>query len=114
MIEILVSPTPPRGEHPIPSFVGNGNAESMRKSGNGHHVDFEQFLNDIKTVVRDGEELLKAGVTEVKQRAMTGAKTTERAVRQHPYKTLGVVFGVGVLVGILATGLFSGDVVEID
>lgn len=81
----------------------------MRKSGNGHNVDLEQFLTDIKTVVRDGEELLKAGVSEAKQRAITGAKTTSRAVREHPYKSLGIVFGLGVLVGVLATGLFTGE-----
>ena len=44
----------------------------MRKTGNGHHIDLEQFLNDIKTIVRDGEELLKAGVSEVKERARIG------------------------------------------
>jgi len=81
----------------------------MRKSGNGHNVDLEQFLDDIKTVVRDGEELLKAGVSEAKQRAITKVKTTERAVRQHPYKSLGIVFGVGVLAGVLAVGLFTGE-----
>jgi ElaB/YqjD/DUF883 family membrane-anchored ribosome-binding protein len=81
----------------------------MRKSGNGHNIDFEQFLNDIKTVVRDGEELLKAGVSEVKQRAITGARTTNRTVREHPYKTLGIVFGLGVMVGILTSGVFTGE-----
>jgi ElaB/YqjD/DUF883 family membrane-anchored ribosome-binding protein len=81
----------------------------MRKSGNGHNIDFEKFLDHIKTVVRDGEEMLKAGVSEVKQRALTGAKTTNRAVHDHPYKTLGIVFGLGVLVGILAVGRFTGE-----
>lgn len=81
----------------------------MRKSGNGHNIDLEQFLADIKNVVRDGEELLKAGVSEVKERALTGAKTTRRAVREHPYKTLGAIFGIGVLVGVLAVGLFTGE-----
>ena len=81
----------------------------MRKSGNGHHLDLEQFLNEIKTIVKDGEELLKAGVSEVKQRAVTGAQTTDRTVREHPYKTLGIVFGLGVLVGVLTIGLFTGE-----
>jgi ElaB/YqjD/DUF883 family membrane-anchored ribosome-binding protein len=81
----------------------------MRKSGNGHSIDLEQFLADIKTVVKDGEELLKAGVSEVKQRALTGAKTTDRTVRAHPYKSLGAIFGLGVLVGVLAIGLFTGQ-----
>lgn len=86
----------------------------MRKSGNGHNIDFEQFLTDIKTVVKDGEELLKAGVSEVKQRALTGARATHRTVREHPYKTLGAVFGLGVVVGILAMGLFTGQEEEED
>jgi ElaB/YqjD/DUF883 family membrane-anchored ribosome-binding protein len=81
----------------------------MRKSGNGHNIDFEKFLDHIKTVVQDGEEMLKAGVSEVKQRAITSAKTTNRAVREHPYKTLAIVFGLGVMVGILATGRFIGE-----
>jgi len=75
------------------------------KSGNGDHVDLEQFVKDIKTVVQDGEVLLKAGITQVKRRAIAGAKSTDRTVRQHPYQTLGVVFGLGVFVGILAVNL---------
>lgn len=109
MIDMRISSQRLRGKHPIPSFVRNAKGEIMRKSGNGHNIDFEQFLNDIKTVVRDGEELLKAGVSEVKQRALTGAKTTNRAVREHPMKTLGIVFGLGVLVGILATHSLAGE-----
>jgi ElaB/YqjD/DUF883 family membrane-anchored ribosome-binding protein len=86
----------------------------MRKSGNGHSMDLEQFLNNIKTIVQDGEQLLKAGVSEVKQRAVTGAQTTNRAVREHPYQTLGIVFGLGVLVGVVAFGLFTGEEEEDD
>jgi ElaB/YqjD/DUF883 family membrane-anchored ribosome-binding protein len=78
------------------------------KSGNGHHVKLEQFLADIKTVVRDGEDLIKTGATEVKQRALAGAKTTERMVRDRPYQSIGVVFGLGVLVGLMAAGMFGG------
>jgi ElaB/YqjD/DUF883 family membrane-anchored ribosome-binding protein len=79
-----------------------------QKTGNGHSVDLETFLQDIKTVVRDGQELLKAGAGGVKQKAFAGARTTDRAIRQSPYQTIGIVFGVGVLVGLLASGLFSG------
>ena len=86
----------------------------MRKSGNGHNIDLEHFLNNIKTIVQDGEDLLKAGVTEVKQRAVIGAKTTDRAVREHPYQTLGIVFGLGVVVGVLAVSLFTGEYEEED
>lgn len=79
------------------------------KTGNGHTVDLDTFLEDIKTVVRDGQELLKAGAGEVKQKALFSAKTTDRAIRKSPYQTIGIVFGVGLVVGLLAaSGLFSG------
>jgi ElaB/YqjD/DUF883 family membrane-anchored ribosome-binding protein len=80
----------------------------MRKTGNGHSVDLDTFLEDIKTVVRDGQELLKASATGVKEKAIYGAQTTDLAIRKSPYQTIGIVFGVGLVVGLLASGLFSG------
>ena len=85
------------------------NNSSMRKSGNGHTVDLERFIDDIKTVVRDGQELLKAGAGEVREKALYGARTTDKAIRQSPYETIGIVFGIGIIVGMLATGVFSGQ-----
>ena len=79
------------------------------KTGNGHKVDLEQLLDDLKLVVRDGEELLKAGVTTVKERALLGARTTDRVVREHPYETVAVVFGVGILLGLLAYTLSTRE-----
>jgi ElaB/YqjD/DUF883 family membrane-anchored ribosome-binding protein len=79
-----------------------------QKTGNGHNVDLETFLDDIKTVVHDGQELLKASAGGVKEKALAGARTTDKAIRQSPYQTIGIVFGVGVVIGLLASGLFSG------
>jgi ElaB/YqjD/DUF883 family membrane-anchored ribosome-binding protein len=60
-------------------------------------------------VVRDGEELLKAGAAEVKHHAVAGAETTDRLVRQHPYQSLGIMFGLGLFVGLIVTGSFFGS-----
>ena len=78
------------------------------KTGNGHNVDIDTFLEDIKTVVRDGQELLKAGAGQVKEKAISSARTTDKAIRKSPYQTLGIVFGVGLIVGLLAASTFSG------
>jgi ElaB/YqjD/DUF883 family membrane-anchored ribosome-binding protein len=78
------------------------------KTGNGHTVDLETFLDDIKTVVRDGQELLKTGASQVKEKALYGAKTTDQAIRKSPYQTLGIIFGVGLIVGLIAASSFSG------
>jgi ElaB/YqjD/DUF883 family membrane-anchored ribosome-binding protein len=79
------------------------------KSGNGHKVDLEQLMEDLKTVVRDGEELLKAGVSTVKAHAITSARSTDRVVREHPYQTVALVFGLGVMLGLLAFGLYQRE-----
>jgi ElaB/YqjD/DUF883 family membrane-anchored ribosome-binding protein len=78
------------------------------KTGNGHTVNLDTFLEDIKIVVRDGQELLKSGAGQVREKAIYGARTTDRAIRQSPYQTIGIVLGVGIIVGLLASSLFSG------
>ena len=77
-------------------------------------------------MVRDGEELLRAGAHELgergmaarerlaaaleaaketrrrlEQRARESLKTTDRVVREHPYQSIGIAFGVGLLIGVL-------------
>ena len=86
----------------------------------------ERLASDLKAVVRDAEELLKttagqAGekVSEVRKRLATAlesakatchrleektiaaAKATDRTIRDHPYESIGIAFGVGLLVGVL-------------
>ncbi len=79
------------------------------KTGNGQKVDLERLLDDLKVVVRDGEQLLKAGVSTVKERAITTAQNTDRVVRENPYRTVGVVFGLGIVIGLLAVTLFRSN-----
>jgi len=78
------------------------------KSGNGHNVDLDQFVEDLKVVVKDGQELLRAGVSTAKSQAVARARTTDRAVRQNPYQTIAIVFGAGLLIGILSSGILGG------
>lgn len=86
----------------------------------------ERLLQDLKAVVRDGEILLQSGVNELsergaaareklaatlemaretgrklEERARAGAETTDRAIREHPYESLGIAFGVGLLLGLI-------------
>jgi ElaB/YqjD/DUF883 family membrane-anchored ribosome-binding protein len=97
-----------RGKHPICDSYAEVKDELMRtKSENGPGANLEQLLEDIKLVVRDGQELLKHGVTGVKERALTSAKTTNKVVRENPYQTIGIVFGVGLVLGMLCYGMLS-------
>jgi ElaB/YqjD/DUF883 family membrane-anchored ribosome-binding protein len=77
------------------------------KTGNGPDVDLERFLKDIRTVVRDGEELIKATATGAKHKTIAGLHSTDRAIRTHPYETLGIVFGLGIIIGLIALAACS-------
>src|ERR1017187_4995866 len=38
---------------------------------------------------------------DVRDKAVAGAKATDKAVREHPYQAIGIALGVGVLLGSL-------------
>jgi ElaB/YqjD/DUF883 family membrane-anchored ribosome-binding protein len=86
----------------------------------------QQLVEDLKRVIRDAEELLKATageagekIKEIRSRlsaalesakatcgrlqdqTVQAAKTTDRMIREHPYETIGIAFGVGLLIGVL-------------
>jgi ElaB/YqjD/DUF883 family membrane-anchored ribosome-binding protein len=86
----------------------------------------QRLVGDLKVVIRDAEELLKATageagekVKEVRARLATAlesakgtcerfqnftedaARSTDRVIREHPYESLGTAFGVGLLIGVL-------------
>jgi len=84
------------------------------KPRNGQKVDLERIIEDLKVVVHDGEELIKAGLGDVRQRAISSIKTTDRALRTHPYQTIGIVFGIGIVVGLLCSGLFSTEEAQVE
>lgn len=96
------------------------------ESGNSMEDSTEKLLEDVKQVVRDGEELLRAGAGELsekgkvararlaaalesaketgrqlQERTIEGAKATDKVIREHPYQSIGIAFGVGLLIGVL-------------
>jgi ElaB/YqjD/DUF883 family membrane-anchored ribosome-binding protein len=88
----------------------------------------EKLLQDLKEVVRDGEDLLRAGAEDLsdrgaaareklasalaaaketqkrlQQQAIAGAKAADTYIRENPYQSIGIAFGVGIVLGVLAT-----------
>ena len=45
----------------------------------------------------------KAGLQKVNEKAIEGAKATDRVIRANPYQSIGVAFGIGILIGVLVT-----------
>jgi len=91
-------------------------------------VSTDRLVSDLKTVAHDAEDLLKASAGEVtekardararltaalerakdacerlEEKAIAGAKATDKVIRDHPYHSIGVAFGIGVLIGVLVT-----------
>jgi ElaB/YqjD/DUF883 family membrane-anchored ribosome-binding protein len=84
------------------------------RTKNGRNVDLERLMEDVRVVVRDGEALLKTGMSEFKERAIAGAKTTDETLRKYPYQSMGAVFGLGVLVGVLCATMLTRGQVDLD
>jgi ElaB/YqjD/DUF883 family membrane-anchored ribosome-binding protein len=85
----------------------------------------ERLIHDLRTLVHDAEELIQAtgrdvsarskeqliGALErfkdtcqrVEKEAVSVARSTDRIIREHPYPSIGIAFGVGVLLGVLIT-----------
>jgi len=86
----------------------------------------QKLMGDLKTVAHDAEDLMKATADQagekvaelrnrlahalesakvtaqrLEEKTVEAAKATDRAIREHPYQSLGVAFGVGVLIGVL-------------
>jgi ElaB/YqjD/DUF883 family membrane-anchored ribosome-binding protein len=86
-----------------------------------NNVSTDRLVSDLKTVARDTEELLKASAREARARltnalerakescerlqekAVAGAKATDKVIRDHPYQSIGIALGVGLLIGVLVT-----------
>ncbi len=74
-------------------------AEEMLKTTAGQAGD---KMSDLRTRLASALESAKATGHRLEEKAVAGAKATDRAIRQHPYESLGIAFGAGLLIGVLA------------
>ncbi|HAV61205.1 MAG TPA: DUF883 domain-containing protein [Verrucomicrobiales bacterium] len=98
------------------------NAEFTEAAGNPR----DKIVADLRNLAADAEELLKVTAGDLSERAKeararlnvaldkarksahqweekasASAKATDKLIREHPYQSLGIAFGVGVLLGVL-------------
>src|SRR5262245_42098314 len=109
---------------PRPASNPRKTRERIVMSANG--INTERLVADMKLVMRDAEDLLKATAEEVgvktkearlqlsetlraaqekcgelEARAIESAKTADKTIREHPYQSMGIALGVGLVLGIL-------------
>ncbi len=86
----------------------------------------EKLLEDLKSIVDEGEELLRSGAEELgaqgsaareklaaalevaretsrklQEKATAGAQAADEWVREYPYQSLAIAFGAGVILGVI-------------
>jgi len=57
---------------------------------------------EIRARLEAAVDRAKAACERLEEKTVAAAKATDKAVRGHPYQAVGVAFGVGVLIGVLA------------
>lgn len=106
------------------------NYEAIEKAHSA--IARERVMADLQTLTRDAEDLLKATAGDVSDKAKearsrvaaalerakvtcvhlqeqtvatakAAAKKADTVIRDHPYESIGVAFGVGLLIGVLVT-----------
>ena len=58
---------------------------------------------NIRAKLESAIEKAKDACERLEEKTVAAAKTADKAVRTHPYQAVGIAFGVGLLVGVLAT-----------
>jgi len=55
-----------------------------------------------RTKLEAAVEKAKAVCERLEEKTVEAAKAADKAIREHPYQAIGIVFGVGLLIGVLA------------
>jgi ElaB/YqjD/DUF883 family membrane-anchored ribosome-binding protein len=91
-----------------------------------NEANMEKLVTDLKVLSRDAEAMLhatagqagekmaelrsklaaaldtaKATCHRIEEKAIAGAKVADKAIREHPYESIGAAFGLGLLIGVL-------------
>lgn len=93
----------------------------MRKSAEAENNEVDTLAEDARALltatadvagekVAEARERLtavlhraKATYGRVREKAVEGARAADQTVHEHPYQAIGIAFGVGALIGFLAT-----------
>ena len=93
-----------------------------------NEANMEKLVSDLKTLSHDAEAVLqatagqagekmtelrgrlsstlescKATYRRLEEKTVAGAKVADQTIREHPYESIGVAFGVGLLIGVLVS-----------
>lgn len=76
-------------------------AEAEELIGSGVANTSSEVLEDVRSRLSEGLDKLNDYYGTAKEKVVAGARRTDETIRSHPYESLAVALGVGVLVGAL-------------
>jgi ElaB/YqjD/DUF883 family membrane-anchored ribosome-binding protein len=71
--------------------------EALRSTGN----QTSDKASEIRSRLAAALESAKVTCQRLEEKSLAAAKATDRVIRDHPYESIGVAFGVGLLIGVL-------------
>ena len=75
--------------------------EAEQVVSNGVSSTSSQVVADLRERLENGLEKLNDLYGSAKERVVAGARRTDETIRSHPYESLAVALGVGVVIGAL-------------
>ncbi|MDH7502023.1 MAG: DUF883 family protein [Verrucomicrobiota bacterium] len=73
-------------------------AEALLKATAG---DVSEKVKETRSRLASAIERVKASTEDMEKRAAEAAKVADKVVREHPYESIGIAFGLGLLIGVL-------------
>lgn len=84
------------------AVITNTESEKHMAEAGQRTTEFEDELTDQgKAAAGRLSQALDTAKVKVQEGTVAGAKATDRTIREHPYESLGVAFGLGVLIGVM-------------
>ncbi len=74
-------------------------AESLAKATAG---ELGEKIKDARARLAASMESAKASCSTWEEKCQASAQATDKIIREHPYESIGIAFGVGLLLGVLA------------
>ena len=68
---------------------------------NADNMESSEKLAELRERLNSAIESARVAARRLEEKTVAAAKATDRVIRDHPYQTVGIAFGVGILLGIL-------------
>ena len=68
---------------------------------NADSLESNEKLAELRERLNAAIESARVAARRLEEKTVAAAKATDRVIRDHPYQTVGIAFGVGILLGLL-------------